>query len=102
MQLGFPPKAQSLPVKRHCEISAVTRPTSDSVNSFIVLGCRPRRTGTASTSSMEAVVWAASFQLNEMVGPLAQGYAVAETDDGHKNGWILIWGSRSDMGRGPS
>jgi feruloyl esterase len=28
--------------------------------------------------------WAGKFQFNEMIGPLAQGYAVAETDDGHQ------------------
>jgi feruloyl esterase len=34
VQVGFPPKAQSLPVKRHCEIAVVSRPTSDSVINF--------------------------------------------------------------------
>ncbi len=34
VQLGFPPKPESLPAKRHCEINVVSRPTSDSVINF--------------------------------------------------------------------
>ena len=84
VQLGFPPKTQSLPVKRHCEIAAVSRPTSDSVINFI-LWLPPQEDWNGKYLQYGSGGWGGAFQPNEMVGPLAQGYAVAETDDGHQN-----------------
>jgi feruloyl esterase len=34
VEVGFPPMPKSIPVKRHCEIAVVARPTSDSVINF--------------------------------------------------------------------
>jgi feruloyl esterase len=84
VQLGFPPKAESLPVKRHCEIVAVSRPTSDSVINFTLL-LPPQEDWNGKYLQYGSGGWGGALQLNEMIGPLAQGYAVAETDDGHQN-----------------
>jgi len=84
VQVGFPPKAESLPVKRHCEIAAVSRPTSDSVINFI-LWLPPQEDWNGKYLQLGSGGWGGTLQPNELVGPLAQGYAVAATDDGHQN-----------------
>ncbi len=84
VQLGLPPKAESLRVKRHCEIAAVSRPTSDSVINFTIW-LPPLEDWNGKYLQYGSGGWGGIYQFHEMVGPLAQGYAVAETDDGHQS-----------------
>jgi feruloyl esterase len=84
VQLGFPPKAESVPVKRHCEIAVVARPTSDSVINF-TLWLPPQEDWNGKYLQLGSGGWGGSIQTTELIGPVAQGYAVAETDDGHQN-----------------
>jgi len=84
LQLGFPPKAESLPVKRHCEVAVVSRPTSDSVINF-TLWLPPQEDWNGKYLQLGSGGWGGTIQTSELIGPLAQGYAVAETDDGHQN-----------------
>ena len=84
MQLGNPPQAMSIPVKRHCEISAVSRPTSDSVINF-TLWLPAQEDWNGKYLQLGNGGWAGSIQPAELIAPVAQGYAVAATDDGHQN-----------------
>lgn len=53
VQVGTPPKSVTVPVKRHCEITAVSRPTTDSVINF-TLWLPPLEDWNGSTSSSVA------------------------------------------------
>ena len=84
VQLGFPPKAESLPVKRHCEIAAVSRPTSDSVINF-TLWMPAQENWNGKYLQLGSGGWGGTIEPSELIEPIAEGYAVAETDDGHQN-----------------
>lgn len=88
VQLGFPPKPESLPAKRHCEIKVVSRPTSDSVINF-TLWMPPQEDWNGKYLQLGSGGWGGTIQAQELIGPLARGYAVAETDDGHQNKDII-------------
>jgi hypothetical protein len=84
VQLGYPPKTESLPVKRHCEIAVVSRPTSDSVINF-TLWLPPLEDWNGKYLQLGSGGWGGSIQPEEFIGPVAGGFAVAATDDGHQN-----------------
>lgn len=84
VQVGYPPKAASLPVKRHCEIAVVSRPTSDSVINF-TLWLPPQEDWNGKYLQLGSGGWGGSIQPEEFIGPIAGGFAVAATDDGHQN-----------------
>ena len=75
--------SQEVPVPRHCELTAVSRPTSDSEIDFLVWLPAPEdwngkylQTGNGG--------WAGMIQPAALIRPLWQGYAASSTDDGHK------------------
>lgn len=88
LQLGLPSKAQGFDVKRHCEIAGVSRPTTDSTINF-TLWLPPQEDWNGKYLQLGSGGWGGVIQTPELIGPLAQGYAVAETDDGHQSQDIL-------------
>src|ERR1700722_944054 len=80
VQLGYPPKAESLPGKRHCEVAAVSRPTSDSVINF-TLWLPAQADWNGKYLQLGSGGWGGSIEPQELIGPIAQGYAAAVTDD---------------------
>ncbi len=86
--VGFPPKAQTLSVKRRCEITAVSRPTSDSEITLILWMPAPEDWN-GKYLQLGNGGWAGSIPPDELIGPLGKGYAVSATDDGHKSAGIL-------------
>jgi hypothetical protein len=84
LQLGMPPKAQSFDVKRHCEIAGMSRPTTDSVINF-TLWLPPQEDWNGKYLQLGSGGWGGVIQTPELIAPLAQGYAAAETDDGHQS-----------------
>jgi feruloyl esterase len=84
VQFGFPPKSMNIPLKRHCEIAVVSRPTSDSLINF-VLWMPAQEDWNGKYLQVGSGGWGGSIQTVGLIGPLAQGYAVAATDDGHQN-----------------
>jgi len=85
---GFSAKSESVPVKRHCEVAAVSRPTSDSVIN-LTLWLPAQEDWNGKYLQLGSGGWGGSIQASELIGPLAQGYAVAATDDGHQNKDVL-------------
>lgn len=83
VQLGFPPKPESFQVKRHCEIAVVSRPTSDSVINF-TLWLPSQEDWNGKYLQLGSGGWGGSIPTFELIEPIAQGYAVAATDDGHQ------------------
>jgi feruloyl esterase len=81
--LGPPPKAQSIPVARHCEVTGVSRPTSDSEITFM-LWLPAHEDWNGKYLQRGNGGWAGSIQQTVLIGPLAHGYAVSATDDGHR------------------
>ena len=71
-------------MKRHCEIAVVSRPTSDSVIHF-TLWMPPKEDWNLKYLQLGSGGWGGGIQTSELIGPIAQGYAVAATDDGHQN-----------------
>jgi tannase/feruloyl esterase len=84
VQPGFPPKPESVPVKRHCEIAVVSRPTSDSLIHF-TLWMPPQEDWNGKYLQLGSGGWGGTIQTSELIEPITQGYAVAATDDGHQN-----------------
>ena len=84
VQLGTPPKSVTVPVKRHCEITAVSRPTTDSVINF-TLWLPPPEDWNGKYLQLGSGGWGGTIPASELIEPLARGYAVAATDDGHHN-----------------
>jgi hypothetical protein len=82
--LGLPPKPESVPVRRHCEIAVVARPTSDSVINF-TLWMPPQEDWNGKYLQLGSGGWGGSIPISGLIEPIAQGYAVAATDDGHQN-----------------
>jgi hypothetical protein len=85
---GIPYKVPDITVPRHCEVSGVARPTSDSEIEF-TLWLPPREAWNDKYMQRGNGGWAGSIQATVLVGPLARGYAVAATDDGHETKGIM-------------
>jgi hypothetical protein len=80
---GVPFKVPNVTVPRHCEVTGVARPTSDS-EIDITLWLPPAETWNGKYMQRGNGGWAGSIQPLVLVGPLFRGYAVAATDDGHR------------------
>ncbi len=85
---GIPNKVPDITVPRHCEVSAVARPTADSEIEF-TLWLPPREAWNGKYIQRGNGGWAGSIQATVLVAPLARGYAVAATDDGHETKGIM-------------
>jgi len=70
-------------VPAHCEVKAVTRPTKDSEIKFAVW--LPATGWNGKYAQIGNGGWAGNIGYRNMVGPLARGYAIAGTDDGHES-----------------
>lgn len=79
---GFPVKMPDVTVPQHCEVTAIARPTSDSEINF-TLWLPPKETWNGKYLQSGSGGWAGMITPLVLFGPLAQGYAVAATDDGH-------------------
>lgn len=80
--MGFPPKPQDVPAARHCEVSGISRPTSDSEIHFLLwLPARADWNGKYLQRGNGG--WAGAISVTSLITPLSQGYAVSATDDGH-------------------
>jgi feruloyl esterase len=80
---GMPSKVPDVTVPAHCEVSGVARPTSDSEIDF-TLWLPPREAWNGKYMQRGNGGWAGSIQPAVLVGPLARGYAISATDDGHE------------------
>jgi feruloyl esterase len=80
---GFPPKIESIPANKHCEITAVSRPTSDSEITF-TLWLPAQEAWNGKYLQLGNGGWAGSIQVRGLIEPMGRGYAVSETDDGHQ------------------
>lgn len=74
----------NIPLPRHCEVKATARPTSDS-EIRITLWLPPGESWNGKYMQSGSGGWGGYIQPLTLVGPLARGYAVAATDDGHQN-----------------
>jgi len=85
---GFPIKLPDVTVPTHCEVTAISRPTSDSeIN--ITLWLPPSQAWNGKYLQRGSGGWGGSVQPIALIEPLAHGYAVAATDDGHHTEGIL-------------
>jgi feruloyl esterase len=80
---GIPLEVPKVTVPRHCEVTGIARPTSDSEIGFLlwlplkeVWNGKYLQTGNGG--------WAGSIQPVSLLGPLMRGYAASATDDGHR------------------
>jgi feruloyl esterase len=73
----------NVPVPRHCEVTAIARPTSDSEIRF-TLWLPPGELWNGKYMQSGSGGWGGSIQPIALLGPLARGYAVSATDDGHQ------------------
>ncbi len=71
-------------VPRHCEVTAIARPTSDSEIRF-TLWLPPSELWNGKYMQSGSGGWGGYIQPLSLLGPLARGYAVSATDDGHQN-----------------
>jgi feruloyl esterase len=71
-------------VPRHCEVTAIARPTSDSEIHF-TLWLPPVEKWNGKYLQSGSGGWGGYIQPVALLGPLARGYAAAATDDGHQN-----------------
>ncbi len=85
---GMPFKVPDGTVPRHCEVTAVARPTSDSEINF-TLWLPPKDSWNGKYLQSGSGGWAGMIQPVALFGPLVDGYAVAATDDGHKGASII-------------
>jgi Tannase and feruloyl esterase len=69
-------------VPRHCEVTGVSRPTSDSEIAFMVW-LPPKESWNGKYLQRGNGGWAGAIESVWLVAPLTRGYAVAATDDGH-------------------
>jgi len=74
----------NVPVPRHCEVTAIARPTSDSEIRF-TLWLPPAESWNGKYMQKGSGGWAGSISPTNLLGPLARGYAVSATDDGHQS-----------------
>lgn len=72
-----------VPVPRHCEVTAISRPTSDS-EIHLTLWLPPSESWNGKYMQSGSGGWGGYIQPLTLLGPLARGYAVAATDDGHQ------------------
>jgi feruloyl esterase len=80
---GVPFKVPNVTVPRHCEVFGVARPTSDSEIDFTIW-LPPQDVWNGKYLQRGNGGWAGSIQPVVLVAPLAHGYAVSATDDGHR------------------
>ncbi len=73
----------NVPVPRHCEVTAIARPTSDSEIHF-TLWLPPSNVWNGKYMQGGSGGWGGYIQPVSLLGPLARGYAVSATDDGHQ------------------
>jgi hypothetical protein len=85
---GIPFKVPDVTVPRHCEVTGVARPTSDSEINFI-LYLPPKDSWNGKYMQRGNGGWAGSIQPLVLVAPLMRGYAVAATDDGHQSAGMM-------------
>ena len=85
---GTPPKVEKVPFKRHCDISVVSRPTSDSEINF-TLWMPAQEDWNGKYLQLGSGGWGGFVQPSGLIEPLAKGYAVSATDDGHHAGQFL-------------
>jgi feruloyl esterase len=85
---GTPFKVPDVSVPRHCEVTGVSHPTSDSEIDF-TLWLPPKEAWNGKYMQRGSGGWAGSIQPMVLVGPLARGYAVSATDDGHRTEGIM-------------
>jgi feruloyl esterase len=80
---GTQTKPLDVIVPRHCEVKAIARPTSDSEIHFTLwLPSSELWNGKYMQSGSGG--WGGYIQPLALLGPLARGYAVSATDDGHQ------------------
>ncbi len=85
---GVPFKVPDVTIPRHCEVTAVARPTSDSEINF-TLWLPPKESWNGKYMQRGSGGWAGMILPAALVAPLMRGYAVAATDDGHKAAGIM-------------
>jgi feruloyl esterase len=85
---GIPFKLPEVTVPRHCEVTGIARPTSDSEIGF-TLWLPPAETWNGKYMQRGNGGWAGSIQPVVLAAPLMHGYAVAATDDGHPTQGIM-------------
>src|SRR5579863_4205429 len=85
---GMPFKVPDIMVPRHCAVTAVSRPSSDSEITFL-LWLPPQDGWNGKYMQMGNGGWAGSIQPVGLLAPLLRGYAVSATDDGHKTEGIM-------------
>jgi feruloyl esterase len=85
---GIPFKVPDVTVPRHCEVRAIARPTSDSEIGFTVW-LPPSGSWNGKYMQRGNGGWAGSVPLVLLFAPLARGYAVSGTDDGHLTEGIM-------------
>ncbi len=73
----------NVPVPGRCEVMAIARPTSDSEIHF-TLWLPPGERWNGKYMQSGSGGWGGYIQPVSLLGPLARGYAVAATDDGHQ------------------
>src|SRR5580658_51118 len=78
-----PFKVPDFTVPRHCEVTAIARPTADSEIGF-TLWLPPKDVWNGRYMQRGNGGWAGSIQPIVLAAPLARGYAVSATDDGHR------------------
>jgi feruloyl esterase len=85
---GMPFKLPEITIPRHCEVSGVARPTSDSEIGFS-LWLPPQDVWNGKYLQKGNGGWAGSIQPLTLAGPLLRRYAVAATDDGHRTEGLM-------------
>ena len=75
-------------VPRHCEVTAIARPTADSEIDF-TLWLPPKEVWNGKYMQRGNGGWAGSIQPLFLAAPLVRGYAVSATDDGHRTQGIM-------------
>jgi len=84
----MPSKVPNVTVPQHCEVNGVARPTSDSEIDF-TLWLPPGDSWNGKYMQRGNGGWAGSIQAAVLAAPLARGYAVSATDDGHRTQGIM-------------
>jgi feruloyl esterase len=79
---GSPFKMPDVNLPRHCEVAGVARPTSDSEIDFL-LWLPLAEAWNGKYMQLGNGGWAGIIQAASLARPLALGYAVSATDDGH-------------------
>jgi feruloyl esterase len=81
---GSPFQVPAVKIPAHCEVTGVARPTADSEIGFgLWLPAPDAWNGNYLQRGNGG--WAGSIAATTLAGPLARGYAVSATDDGHRS-----------------